>query len=175
MKSSLLLIGLCAVLILATGCASPARPAAMVPATFNIQNKHPHSVGVTADGGRETKPMEKSEISTAAFVEAVSSAVQQSGVFTSVVQAADAKYKLEVLIVGVDQPLLGFDMTVNMSTHWKLSDAAGKSVFQDFIRSTYKATVGDAFVGIERLRLATEGAARENIKQGVERLSALKL
>jgi hypothetical protein len=35
--------------------------------------------------------------------------------------------------------------------------------------------MGDAFVGVERLRLATECAARNNIAQGLAKVSALKL
>jgi hypothetical protein len=33
--------------------------------------------------------------------------------------------------------------------------------------------MGDAFVGVERLRLANEGAAKENIAQGLSKISAL--
>lgn len=147
----------------------------MVPATFALQHKHPASITVAAEGGHKTNPMEKSQISTEAFVDAVTGAIQKSGVFNSVLQGANANYQLTVLIVSVDQPLFGFDMTVNMSTHWKLTNGKNEPVFEDFIRSSFKATVGDAFAAITRLRLATEGAARENIKQGIERLSALKL
>lgn len=161
--------------LLGAGCASPAQSSAMIPVSVDLPRKHAASVSVAADGGQETKPMETSEISTEAFVEAVSGAIRQSGVFSSVLQGANADYRLTILIVSVDQPLIGFDMTVKMSTHWKLAGAKGESVFEDFIRSSHTATVGDAFAGVKRLRMATEGAARENIKIGLQRISALDL
>jgi len=36
-------------------------------------------------------------------------------------------------------------------------------VFQKTIKSPYTATVSDAFVRVERLKLANEGSAKENI------------
>jgi hypothetical protein len=43
------------------------------------------------------------------------------------------------------------------------------------LKASYTATMGDAFIAATRLRLATEGAARENIRLGLKKLSQLKL
>jgi hypothetical protein len=67
-------------------------------------------------------------------------------------------------------------MTVNLTANWKLTHiATRKIVYQDDISKSYTATVGDAFVAIKRLRLAEEGAARENITEGLNRISRLNL
>jgi hypothetical protein len=92
-----------------------------------------------------------------------------------VIQGGTGNYSLQVSLVSVDQPLIGFSLTVRISARWVLSDATGRVVFDDFIRSEHTATVKDAFAAVARLRLANEGAARENIRLGIERLSRVSL
>ena len=48
-------------------------------------------------------------------------------------------------------------------------------VWQESIASEYTATPGDAFAAVKRLRLATEGAAKNNIAEGLSRISKLSL
>ena len=43
------------------------------------------------------------------------------------------------------------------------------------MESSFTATTGDAFAGVTRLRIATEGAAQENIRLGIKKLSQLNL
>jgi hypothetical protein len=43
------------------------------------------------------------------------------------------------------------------------------------INTEYTATSGQAFTGVERLRLANAGVARENIRQMLTELGALAL
>jgi hypothetical protein len=172
-------IVLTAVSLLMTGCASPATVQGMQPQSLALQalqNKHPFSVSVQAAGGEETNPLWTSEISNEAFAQAIREGIAESGLFRSVITAGDGDYLLEVSIVNVDKPVAGFDMTVNMAASWKLTHVATrKIVFQDVIYKSYTATVGNAFAGIKRLRLAQEGAARENIQEGLNRISRLKL
>ena len=69
---------------------------------------------------------------------------------------------------------LGFSFTVKMEAGWTFKRAAvGVVVWQESIKSTYTATIKDAFVGATRLRLATEGAERNNISQGLSKISKL--
>ena len=44
-------------------------------------------------------------------------------------------------------------------------------MWEQTIVSPYTATISDAFIGIERLKLANEGAIRESIKSGIEHIS----
>jgi hypothetical protein len=53
--------------------------------------------------------------------------------------------------------------------------ASGRTTYEEKIATPHTATIGDAFLGFERLRLANEGAMRANISRLIERLIALKL
>lgn len=168
-------IGLLVWATLGLGCATPAKPSAMIPASYELKGRHSFSVSVSGEGGKKTNPLWTSEISTEDFVIAVEESLRGSGVFSSVIRGDQGDYHLHVALVSVDQPLIGFSLTVRISSRWSLTDKSGKSVFDDFVRSEHTATVKDAFAAVERLRLANEGAARKNIQLGIEKLSALTL
>jgi hypothetical protein len=148
-----------------TGCASPATVQGMRPQALAVENRHPFSVNVQVAGGRATNPIWTSEISDDAFVRAIRESIAESGLFRSVITTGSGDYLLEVILVNVDKPLIGFDLTVNLTAN----------VYQELILQHYTATVGDSLVAIKRLRLAEEGAARENIQEGLNRISRLKL
>ena len=159
-------------LLLAVGCASGAKPEAMVPADFAVTTRHPFPVVVEVTGGKETNPLWKSDISSDAFEKAVEAAIRNTGVFSGIVDHSNATYRLDVKLVKVMTPNVGFDMTVTVVTEWRLVETrTGATVFEEYITTPYTATVGDAFVAITRVRLANEGAARDNIKEGIRRIS----
>src|SRR5713101_7082508 len=135
------------------GCASPATPAGIVPTTFDVTARHAASVS-----------------------DALTGAIERSGVFSSVADGSRADYRLAVQIFRVQPPLMGFAMRANMEAGWTLlKTATNKMLWQQSIASDFTATTSDAFVGATRSRMAVEGAARENIKQGIAALSRLPL
>ena len=159
-----------------SGCASPATTEGMKAQILNLQNKHSFSVSVQTEGGRKTNPLWTSEISSESFAQAIQDSIAESGLFRSVVTGKSGDYLLEVNLINMDKPLVGFDMTVNMAVNWTLTHIPTKKIVsQDLISKSYTATVGDAVVAIRRLRLAEEGAARKNIQEGLNRISQLKL
>ena len=86
-------------------------------------------------------------------------------------------YVLEIRIIKVSAPSFSTRMEVSMNAIWELHSTAGKTVLlHKNIHSTY---TGGAFegglIGANRVRVATEGAARENIRIGLEELASLKL
>lgn len=165
-----------ALLAILTGCASPAKTAKMVPTQFMVERKHPQTTSVSVTGGRKTNPLWKSDIAGEDFAQSLTEAIERSGLFSSVFPAGKGDYKLDVALVKVMTPNVGFDMTVTMVTEWRLTQiSSGKLIAEEFITTPFTATVGDAFVAITRIRIANEGAARENIKEGIRRLSALNL
>lgn len=162
--------------VLMSGCATPATYQGMIPATFETAAKHPHSVSVNVSGGQETNPMWKSQVSDVTFSQALVESITKSQVFTRVIEGTGGDYLLTVVLVSMEQPSFGASFTVKMEAGWSLKRATtGAVVWQESVRSSHTATVGDAFVGVERLRLATEGAAKNNIKQGLGKISGLKL
>jgi len=55
---------------------------------------------------------------------------------------------------------MGFSFTVNVEMGWTLTRAdTGAIVWRESIKSAHTTGAGEAFAGVERLRLATEGAA----------------
>ena len=66
-------------------------------------------------------------------------------------------------------------MTVTIWTEYVMQDrSAGEEVFRTTIGVPYTARLLDALYGAERLRLATEGAARQNISKLIDDLFVLR-
>ncbi|RBA23975.1 hypothetical protein [Herminiimonas fonticola] len=158
------------------GCAAPSTSKGMTPDSIKTTNKHAKSVSVNVAGGKETDKIGKSQIADTAFSQALVDSINNSKTFSSVIQGKGADYLLTVSIFNIDQPSFGFSFTVKMEAGWSLQRAdTGAVVWQESIKSEHTATTSDAFAGVERLRLANEGAAKNNISQGLSKISALKL
>lgn len=175
-RNTLLSLSLVAVAGIMGGCATPATHEGMIPTDYDTARKQAKSVSVQVGGGQATSSMGKSQISDEAFAKALVEAITKSQTFSQVVQGKGGDYQLLVNIVSMEQPTFGLDMTVKMEAGWTLKNiATGQVVWQEAIKSQHTATTGDAFVGTTRLRMANEGAARNNIKQGLARISRLNL
>lgn len=161
-------------MLVAPGCAAAARAEEMTPADFDVTRRHDRSVVVSGEGGKTTSGWGQSEIGDDEFVQAVVAALQRSCVFAAVVQGQEADYRLRVALAEVG--LVGaFDVTAKVTATWTLTDRAGTKVLDDTIAADGAATLGDAFVGIKRLQIVKERAARANIRLGIARLSQLSL
>ena len=158
------------------GCASPVTHEAMVPQKMGAVVHHPQSVAVAVTGGNETSAAGKSQVSNAELQQAVIAAIDQSKVFARTVQGNNGDYVLNVTLVSLDQPNFGFSFTVGAEMGWSLTKAdTGAVVWRESIKSQSTAGATDAFAGVTRLKMATEGAVRENIQTGLGKLSALNL
>jgi hypothetical protein len=136
----------------------------------NLQNK----IMVTSvEGGDETNPLWTSEIESEGFKSALVESLKAAGLLSAEENAAG--YQLSVKILAVDQPVFGFDMTVSAEVEYKLASmTTGEVVFNETLKSEYTATMDDAFYGPERLKIANEGAVKQNIKMLLEELSVLR-
>jgi len=158
------------------GCASPASHEGMTPQNLTISKKHPSSVSVETKGGSETGAMDSSNISNADFKAAIESSIVKSSLFKNVLQGKNGDYELTVSVTDMSKPLFGASFTVEMETAWSLVKKSDNSIaMRKVIKTAHTATMGDALVGAIRLRLAVEGAARENIAQGLKAISDLGL
>lgn len=167
---------LIAIATLLAGCATTATHEGMTPLTFETGSKHQKTVSVNVGGGREVDGLGRSQISDTALKKALIDSITTSQAFSQVIEGNGGDYLLTVSIFSTEQPVFGFSFTVKMEAGWTLKRvASGETVWQEAIKSEHTATTGDAFVGVTRLRLATEGAARNNISQGLARISRLNL
>ena len=168
---------LLATTMICTGCtAVAAKPEAMTVQIRLPIHKSPSTVAVAVMGGRDTSAMWTSQIADVDFAQALLQSVEQSGLFVQAPKDGSAKYLLQAFIVKINQPMIGLSMTVSMEVDYALARTEPKQVlWQKAVSSTYTAPLSEAFVGVTRLRLANEGAARENIEQAIQEMSQLQL
>lgn len=156
------------------GCASPATMDNMVyrgeQKNYSPDIKNNIVIGQVS-GGKNTNPAWMSEIGNNEFQSALKESLILQGLYSD-----NGKYQLEVQMVKVDKPLLGFDLEVTSTIRYILSDKASKiTVLDETVTASYTATVSDAFVAVKRLRLANEGSARNNIEGLLQKLSQLNI
>ena len=164
------------VVIALSGCASPASKDAVVAHSVPITQHHQKTVSIQTQGGSETGAMDSSNISSSDLAKAIEESIVENRLFTQVIHGDGSDYLLNVTIVNMSKPMFGASFTVRMEVAWSLSEQKTKKVvMRDSIESSHTATMGQAFVGVIRLRLAVEGAVRENIRQGLMEISRLQL
>jgi hypothetical protein len=87
-----------------------------------------------------------------------------------------AIYELSANLMETEQPMFGLDMEVTSTVRYVLVEKDTKKViFDELIKTPYTATFGDAFSGVERLKVANEGSAKSNITEFFEKLSKLNI
>ncbi|MEW5771269.1 MAG: hypothetical protein AB1831_13010 [Pseudomonadota bacterium] len=173
MKSSITSALLISAAVYLSGCASPARVDSMTvagkpeqriaasPLRDNLAIKD-------VTGGKETNPMWKSNIGSPEFEAALESSLRAVGLLAP---RQGGRYTLTAHMENVDQPFIGLSMTVTASVRYMVVErSTGKEIFNKVISVPYTASVSDAFLGVERLRLANEGAIRENISGLIDEL-----
>jgi hypothetical protein len=167
----LMLVSLSAFLF---GCASGAKMENMtyLESQKTYDKSLQNEIGVSdVSGGKDTNPAWTSEISNAAFYGALKASLSEQGLLSN-----SGKYSLKVYMKKVEQPLFGIDMTVTTHVTYVLTDTTNNTVVLDkTVVAPYTATIGDAFVGAQRLRLANEGSGKRNIEWLLEALSKLKI
>ncbi|MBA3814863.1 MAG: hypothetical protein H0X26_10385 [Alphaproteobacteria bacterium] len=159
------LFALGAIIIQLSGCASPAEVSNMTTQMDNSRQASPTSpyfnnINISSvGGGSETNPLWTSQVSSEDFKSALEGTLRNARLLGS----PDARYQLAAEIKELDQPLIGINMTVDMSVLYTIKDKqTGNVVFNDKINSSFTGTMGDSVVGIKRLRLANEGTVRNN-------------
>jgi hypothetical protein len=174
MKPSLRIIIFCATGLcgfLAISCTATTDRQAMKPVGASASSKTGASVEALVSGGGALSPAQGPGITNEDFKAALESSLVQSGLFKS---AARGGYRLDAVISRIDQPMMGFNMTVVMDVGYTLH-RGNSVVWRKNIQSKYTAPVGEAFAGWVRLRKATEGAARENISTLIRELDEKRL
>ena len=164
-------------LICLCGCASAAKMQNMAYTGPTAQQKV-YASGLQREvkmgfvgGGSETSALWTSQIGTEEFSGAVRQSLSEQGLFSET-----GRYELTVMLLRIDQPLVGLDMTVSTTVQYILKDSANDEVVLDrTVITPHTATMGDALIGATRLRLANEGSARSNIEGLLEELSKLDI
>jgi len=179
MRSGLILFALAAAIQL-SGCATPARvdqmtvtaqgiPTAPMPEALR-QNVAIKDV----TGGQETNPMWTSQVSSAEFERALESSLRGANVLQPNRQMG--RFTIAAYLGKLEQPFIGIDMTVTATVTYTLVErSTGKTAWERTIITPYTAKFGDALLGVERLKLANEGAVRSNIAELIGELFRLRI
>lgn len=97
------------------------------------------------------------------------------GVFGGNTEIGDTPYFLNIRIVSVDTPSFSVRMTVDIDVIWTLYRAADKAeLLHEKIHSTYTGGLFEGGIhGANRVRVAMEGATRENVHIGTTMLESV--
>lgn len=170
----------CATAVLLVGCASPANPVNMTlraaEATeirANTPDWAKSSLQVKeVTGGKETNPAWTSQVSSADFRVALEESLKSVGMLAD---PSRARYEIVAHLAKLDQPMFGASMTVTTTVNYQLIDVATrKTVAEKAHTSAYTAAWNAAFSGVERLKLANEGAVRTSVTDFVKYLQSLQ-
>jgi hypothetical protein len=173
--SKSLAVAICGSLLLGA-CASAARPELMATTAATVAPAAPADAGYKAvrvsdvTGGGETNPMWMSNVSAQDFRAALETSLRASNYLADT--AGGARYDVTAQLLNVDRPMVGFSMTSTSTVNYTVRGADGRVVLQEIIKAPGTAKMGDAFLGVERVRLANENAIRENIRQFIDKLRA---
>jgi hypothetical protein len=171
-------IGMCMIaLFLCSGCVTnqPISHEALTPANIIISANYDDSVTVVVENGREFSKMNLPKLSNEALGTAVRNAIKESKLFSEILPNG-GRYSLELYVVNISQPYAGKNMTAGVEIAWTLKDmTAGKLVWKESIQTQKTVPQEEAFAAIDRIKKATELAAKENIELGIKKLSALNL
>jgi len=159
------------------GCATSADPARMAVGPITADNDFPqplrHSMCVrSVTGGEETNPLWVSKVDNDGFRSALAASMEKAGL----IAAGDVcKYHVDANLLGLSQPIMGFDLEVTSHVNYKVYDSAGQPILLETISAPYNAKFSEAFAAVVRLQRANEGSIRASISQFLEKLRAVRL
>jgi hypothetical protein len=114
-------------------------------------------------GGKETNPAWTSQVDNRSFEAALTESLRNFGYLAS--DRPAARREVIATIRDVEQPVFGFDLTVQTTVLYELRHIPAGAAESHEIVATGRATLGDAFLGVERLRMANERSVQDNIRK----------
>lgn len=158
-----------AMMLLVAACAQPSRVSQMtiqnVIAPTVAQNQELVSAMFVADvsGGKATSPLWTSQVDNPQFKEALERSLEFNGLLAA--GEKDARLSVSAALIRLDQPLIGFSLTVTSEVQYRVVERATQTeIMRETLVTPYTAEFGSSLIAVERLRLANEGAIRESIK-----------
>ena len=120
--------------------------------------------------GTDTSTPWTSQIGIAEFQEAL----VRTLMVANLAAVQNGRFRLEAVLLKIERPFAGFAMTVTASIAYRLTDTAtGAVVYQDTRTSLGTASLNDAVLNVNRLRIADERAIRANFRKLIDDLYAL--
>lgn len=151
-------------------CATPSNPAMMsLPATPGLTASagdigYKSVTTVSVSGGQETNPLWTAEVSNDAFKTALESSLTAAGYMGT----EGRPLTVTAALIELKKPFAGLDLTVTSQVRYTVS-SADRSIFDETVSATGTASMGDALMATERLRMANEKSMKENIREFLRR------
>ncbi len=175
MKNIIRAIGAALAVVALSACASGARPDQLIaPVTDENAFAQDHQLknNLTVDqvkGGSETNPLWMSNVSDSQFQAGLEQSLKNAGLLAE--SSSKAGFVVAANLEDLKRPMAGIDMNVTVSVRYTVTPTAGGApIFDEVVTTTGTGTFSDAFVGVERLRIANEAAVRTNIGEFLRRL-----
>ncbi|TGK35720.1 hypothetical protein [Leptospira andrefontaineae] len=173
MNRAIVFLGAFALVIF--NCAFPATREGMLVTDYKAPKKVGDKIYINESvGGKTTLPFWMSKVSDEEFTAAVKESVKSAALFETLEEQFGNNWSLKIEILDLDQPMFGTTFTVKTKIKYTLSK--GADVIKEFlIDESGDATVGDAIIGVKRMRLANENSAKANIKKFLEEVSKVQV
>lgn len=147
----------------------------MLATIISLKRNSPRWLSLAnVSGGADTNPLWLSQVADADFKLALEQSLKKALLLSNSI--IDSKYLLEVKLLKLDQPLFGLDLKVTSIVEYSLkSKSSGQAVYSKTIATPFTATFSDSAMAIVRLRIANEGAVRNNIEQVIDDLMSINI
>ena len=155
-----------------TGCATSASHNAMsmgigdIPAKLNPELKGNVNIR-NVSGGQDTNPLWVSKVDNQGFKSALEQSLIAIGYMAP--RGSTAKYQVDATLQDLDQPAFGLTFDVKSTVTYTISGESGQKIFP--VTAIGSASTSDAFIGMERMRIANERSIKENIKLFITNIS----
>lgn len=154
------------------GCASPASSSAMEVSSAESQSFKNEKINNTLTvrnitGGKDTNPLWTSQVDSSSLKTALTQSLQNAGLAAS--SPDKSKYFVDAHLQALTQPAFGFTFDVKSIVRYTVEGEGTRKIYP--VTATGTATTSDAFVGVERLKIANERSIKENIKQFLHEIS----
>lgn len=155
-----------------TGCATSASQNAMsmgiadIPAKLNPELKGNVNIR-NVSGGQDTNPLWVSKVDNQGFKSALEQSLIAIGYMAP--KGSNAKYQVDATLQDLDQPAFGLTFDVKSTVTYTISGESGQKIFP--VTAIGSASTSDAFIGMERMRIANERSIKENIKFFLNKIS----
>lgn len=157
-----------------TGCAAPADVQPMTAQAAGATPTDPALARAVCvervDGGKKTNPLWVSEVDNRSFLRALEGSLRLSGLLADPPERC--RFGVDAHLLGLSQPFIGFDVRVTANVNYRVRQAGVTEPY--FLKTTTAAHTAkftaDKVLWASRLKLANEGAIRENIASFIEAL-----
>jgi hypothetical protein len=157
--------------ILSFGCAP--RTKEMVVHNLPQANAVHDPVIITVSGGYPATLMGSTLVSNENFSTALAQSLRKTGLFRSVETSGNAPYILNVTLENPSRASEHASTTFGLKVDWRLMRPPNKILWHTKTEAFFSGSPGGTFVALQRLRMATEEAARRNIEQALAELASL--